>query len=248
MSSDDKMVIFPRRELPPYAESVSSVDLKLDSVYFNLTYVPGEMLLHPVLKTLVFIGRDLDAGDQDRVYFQDVGSHRRGVRYDDGEEASAEDSESRGEIFCGSENELGAFFEYERALDELIKCSLRRQSQDQMIPNSDERELKAFAEPLLPPELQEGAFYFLLSYVDDEMLIPLMDTRAFVGKNLEPGDSGKLYFQDVDSYAEGIRYDPANKETWATFYIMPEDDMLDLFLFESALEELMRCSLRRRSK
>jgi hypothetical protein len=51
----------------------------------------------------------------------------------------------------------------------------------------DGRELKPYAEPVSSNELEEDAVYFAVNYVDDEMLIPLMETLVFIGRNLEPG-------------------------------------------------------------
>jgi hypothetical protein len=68
------------------------------------------------------------------------------------------------------------------------------------------RELKEYAEPVLANELREGEIYFSVNYVDDDMLIPVMETVVFIGRNLEPGDVGQVYFQDVESHREGVRY------------------------------------------
>ena len=65
-------------------------------------------------------------------------------------------------------------------------------------------ELKESAEPVSAGDLREGEVYFAINYVDDDMLIPVMETVVFIGRNLEPGDVGQVYFQDVQSYQEGI--------------------------------------------
>ena len=70
----------------------------------------------------------------------------------------------------------------------------------------EERELQPYAEPVSAIELQEGSVYFAVTFVDEDMLIPIMATLVFVGRNLEPGDIRKVYFQDVHSYRAGIRY------------------------------------------
>jgi hypothetical protein len=99
----------------------------------------------------------------------------------------------------------------------------------------DGRELKPYAEPVSSNELQEGAVYFAVNYVDDEMLIPLMETLVFIGRNLEPGDVGTVYFQDVESYREGVRYGSD-----------AENELGHIFDYEQALDGLMHCSLRRK--
>lgn len=112
---------FERRELKPYAEPVNTGALQERTIYFFLNFVDDEMLL-PSMNPMVFVGRNLEAGDTERVYFQDVDSFRQGVKYGD---------ESGGEatFYSGSEAELGHIFEFERALDLLLSCSLRRRGQ-----------------------------------------------------------------------------------------------------------------------
>jgi hypothetical protein len=112
----------------------------------------------------------------------------------------------------------------------------------------DGRELKPHAEPVSSTELREGAVYFTVNYVDDDMLIPMMEAVVFVGRNLEADDVGTVYFQDVESYREGIRYGQDSQDEWARFQTGSENEMGHIFDFEQALDELMRCSLNRRAR
>lgn len=61
------------------------------------------------------------------------------------------------------------------------------------------RDLKPYAEPLAVSDLKKGEIYYSVRYIDDEMLVPVMNTLVFVGADLDPDDPGKLYFHDVDS-------------------------------------------------
>ena len=108
------------------------------------------------------------------------------------------------------------------------------------------RELPPHREPISLAQLQDGSVYFCVNYVDDQMLIPVMETVVFVGKNLKAGDSAVVYLQDIESYIEGIRYDTPPEDNYGTFYTRSEDNLSDVFKYERALDELMRCSLRRR--
>ena len=108
-----------------------------------------------------------------------------------------------------------------------------------------EREVKLYAEPVLPGLLKEESIYFFVHFVDDEMLIPTMEPVVFVGRNFEAGDDGRVYFQDLDSYREGTRYDTANDENEAKFQTGPEEDLGHVFEYEQALDVLIACSLRR---
>jgi hypothetical protein len=106
------------------------------------------------------------------------------------------------------------------------------------------RELRSYAEPLSAEKLAEGEVYFTVHFVDDEMLIPTMDTLVFIGRDLEAEHGGNLYFQDVGSYRDGVRYSTATSDDRATF-IMESVDKPWIFDFEQALEMLMACSLKR---
>ena len=111
---------FEAPKLKEYAEPVSATELREGDVYFALNYVDCD-LLAPVMETVVFIGRDLEPDDVGQVYIQDVESYREGVRYgrnNDGEVAKFQ---------TGSEKEVGHIFQFKKALNELMRCSLNRQ-------------------------------------------------------------------------------------------------------------------------
>jgi hypothetical protein len=111
----------------------------------------------------------------------------------------------------------------------------------------EERELKPHAEPVPASDLKEGSIYFFVNFVDDEMLLPTLEPFVFIGKNLEKDDSGRVYFQDVDSFQRGIAYDSEGEDRSATFYSGSENELGHIFEHERALDILMACSLRRRS-
>jgi hypothetical protein len=112
----------------------------------------------------------------------------------------------------------------------------------------EERHLKPFAEPVSAGELKENEVYFAVQYVDRAMLLPVVETLVFIGLNLSPGDSETAYFQTIDSYQQGIRYKSASKDEWMSFRNQAADQLNHIFTYESALNELMRCSLRRRGR
>jgi hypothetical protein len=110
----------------------------------------------------------------------------------------------------------------------------------------EERELKSYAEPVTPTLLKEGEVYWSVQYADEQMLIPIIETWVFAGRILNPEDAeNRLYFQDVESYLQGIRYSSATAEK-ATFQFADEGNAKHIFEYEHALEELLKCSLRRR--
>jgi hypothetical protein len=111
----------------------------------------------------------------------------------------------------------------------------------------EERELKPYAEPVSAGALREGEVYFSAQFADEGMIIPIMETWVFVGRNLDPedADGDRLYFQDVESYGQGIRYNSAESDN-ATFQTSSERSINHFFEYEQALDQLMKCSLRRR--
>ena len=61
--------------------------------------------------------------------------------------------------------------------------------------------------------LVQGNIYFSVQFADEDMLIPIMETWVFAGRNLDPEDAeNHLYFQDVESYLQGMRYGSATAE------------------------------------
>ena len=106
------------------------------------------------------------------------------------------------------------------------------------------RDLTSYAQPVEPGTLTPGETYFTIQYADSDLLIPIMETIVFVGRDLDPDDPGRLYFQDVECHRMGIKYGSGSWEETG-FRTCREDGANYIFEFERALEELMKCSLRR---
>jgi hypothetical protein len=114
---------------------VEAKDLVVGQVYFRLGFADEEMLV-PELRPLVFVGRDLDPEDADgRLFFQDYASYARGARWGieppplDGatEIERIEQFLARGWFETIQESATTGVFTFEKALDSLLSCSLRRQ-------------------------------------------------------------------------------------------------------------------------
>ena len=87
--------------------------------------------------------------------------------------------------------------------------------------------------------------YFALNYVDCDLLVPVMETVVFIGRDLEPDDVGQVYIQDVESYREGVRYGRITMAKLRSSKLGQRRKGGHIFQFEKALNELMRCSLNR---
>ncbi|MCI0349984.1 MAG: hypothetical protein L0Z53_11220 [Acidobacteriales bacterium] len=110
---------FEARELKPYAEPVSAEQLKVGEIYFSLQFHDEEMLI-PILEPFVFLSRNLIPEAPDHLVFQTVESYRQGIRYETATEENYLDFQG------GTEENINHIFEYERALDGLMSCALRR--------------------------------------------------------------------------------------------------------------------------
>ena len=112
----------------------------------------------------------------------------------------------------------------------------------------ESRQLKPYSEPLPAGALRVGAVYFSVGFVDD-MVVPIVETLVYLGRDLAPGDAGQLWFQDVESYRGGVRYPGHDDHKGAAKFIRtPETDGGRVFDYEHALNELLRCSLLRRER
>ena len=115
----------------------------------------------------------------------------------------------------------------------------------------DRRDLKPYAEPVTPGSLVVGEVYFSVQYHDQGMLVPEVEALVFLGDNLDPGpDAVGHYFQDAGSFIAGARYDAGASEedgegNEAHIYLQPPGQVKHIFSFESALDELLKCTLRR---
>lgn len=107
------------RKLKPYAEPISADELVEGRTYFLVNFIDKDGLI-PTVETMVYVGKNLETTDTNQVYFQDVESYGRGIRY-----GSTEDGECAS-FQTGSADELGHVFDYEHALDVLLACSVRR--------------------------------------------------------------------------------------------------------------------------
>jgi len=110
---------FEGREIKPYSAPVESGSLQEGQIYFSVTFVDEDMLI-PELLPLVFIGSEVGDEGADEYFFQDAESYRAGIRIE-----SAQDTDQV-DLFCCGESGLNSVFEFERALDVLLRCSLRR--------------------------------------------------------------------------------------------------------------------------
>ena len=109
----------------------------------------------------------------------------------------------------------------------------------------EERELKEYAEPVLAGTLKPGTTYFAVQFLDEDMLVPVLEPFIYLGKNLRLDDQELYYFQRYESYSIGVRFETVVANDMEHFQVFRHNQMTYLFEFERALDQLMSCSLRR---
>jgi hypothetical protein len=107
------------------------------------------------------------------------------------------------------------------------------------------REIPEFAEYVTPSELTIGETYFSVQYADENLLTPKLSAYVFLGRDLRQRDAGKLYFQDYASYMQGFRFDVPHPDRDIEIQCFLESQYSGVYDYEHALNELMKCSLRR---
>jgi hypothetical protein len=112
---------FDARELEGYAEPITIDRLREGHVYFSVQYADSKLLV-PIVQPIVFVGRDLERADVDLYYFQGYESFSNGIQY------AAATGEDLADFDARGPEDLNHIFEFERALDELMRCSLRQRS------------------------------------------------------------------------------------------------------------------------
>ena len=116
---------FEGRDLKPYAEPISEGELTEGAVYFSLTFIDENALI-PVMEPVVCLGRDPRSSGNGQWYFQDAASYLSGHRVDWKSVKEVDEALTSGYLYSGS---LKGIFTFERALDNLLRCSIEREQQ-----------------------------------------------------------------------------------------------------------------------
>jgi hypothetical protein len=107
------------RLVPRWAEYATASSLEVGRVYFVVGYVDDAMLF-PEVDPVVYAGENLLPGDEGIQYFQDFQSYTEGTRH----ATACAEAPARFVTFSAAEG--GAVFEFQKVVDELLRCSLRR--------------------------------------------------------------------------------------------------------------------------
>lgn len=106
---------FDARDLTDYSEPVSAIDIELGATYYSVTFADTDMMV-PVIVTIIFIG-ELASGN---LRFQDAMSHQFGIT----PETVSEDNPAT--FYECAKDQLRSIFTFEKCLETLMRCSMRR--------------------------------------------------------------------------------------------------------------------------
>lgn len=110
------------------------------------------------------------------------------------------------------------------------------------------REVKDYAQPVEAAELCTGHVYFSVQFLDEEMLIPLLEPLVFVGNDIDEPGEGQSYFQDVESYSAGIRIESSPPRDPLLLQCFPTKTLGNIYTYDHALDVLIGCWARRNKK
>ena len=112
--SEGQRLYFEARDVSKEADFVAPSQLKVGEVYFRVAFVDRQSRI-PLLRPVMFAGRNLDGSSDGQLFFQDVESYEHGVRFGDASSAVFEMS---------VEAEGSGVFDFDEALNCLLRCSL----------------------------------------------------------------------------------------------------------------------------
>jgi hypothetical protein len=93
----------------------------------------------------------------------------------------------------------------------------------------------------------KGTVYFMVSYLDDDSLVPVMETVVYLGQELSENAAPRHMFQDFESWKERGAY-PNNEEGPGKVFSLPSTELSNIQSLESALLELADCQARRKRR
>ncbi len=117
------------------------------------------------------------------------------------------------------------------------------------------REIQSYAIPVQEEELVEGEVYFILTFSDPDLCIPIMRTVIYLGRRLKGDerehvkDSAYLYFEDIrDNKRQRSAGRSKAERQPGLIYRYTKKTLNNVFIFERALDLLMKSSLNRTGK
>lgn len=109
--------------------------------------------------------------------------------------------------------------------------------------------IKTYAEPVKAGDLVPGEVYFSLQFMDSSLLIPILEPWLYLGRNLQPSDDDRLYFQSFDSHRRGVTVRQLGNEAEKfSFQVPSADNIQHMFTLQKAVDLLRHCVVRWNSR
>ena len=96
-------------------------------------------------------------------------------------------------------------------------------------------------------QLEVGRTYFSVAYTDKWMVMPVIDSLVFIGRDLRGKRDGTLYFQDAASHERDgpMPLRPSGNFNVVTTEPEPPPNLFDI---DGVIDELSRCLARRNER
>jgi hypothetical protein len=106
------------------------------------------------------------------------------------------------------------------------------------------------ARPVTATELESGGLYLSVSYLDGDLLIPIVETFIFLGKDIFSEGAEGLYFQNAESYFTNgaYRVDEDRVEEQDRLLVATPDNLSNMFDIANASDAMAHCAERWRSQ
>jgi hypothetical protein len=115
-------------------------------------------------------------------------------------------------------------------------------------PGSNGVEPKATIRPVSVTDLNNSDTYLSVSYLDDQLLIPIVETIVFLGCDIFAEGGDTLYFQYAESYFEQGAFVPGVSQQREPLLAATPDGLNNIFTVPNGSEALVLCAERWRQK
>ena len=93
----------------------------------------------------------------------------------------------------------------------------------------------------------KGRVYFMVSYLDEDGVVPTMETVVYLGEERQEDNEIRHIFQDYESWRDLGAY-PNNEEGTGKVFALPSSELSNILTYEGAVAELSGCIPRRKAR
>lgn len=100
--------------------------------------------------------------------------------------------------------------------------------------------------PLDATKLKQGDICVSVSYLDEALLVPIVETFVFIGVDILNKGGNELFFQSAESYFSNGPYRAGDNSTdnKECLLVAPPDTLSNMFDVQHASEVIERCAER----